>query len=187
MSPSCNPELQGFTRQWAALTSPSCNKFLQHHQQTAKGHSILSHKTRTTKSTALSTSIFRLGLNTATCYNASAHKGWHVLKTIIGRSCHKYHVCRDKSFVMMNTCLRKHLLSRQKYACHDKTLCFKSSSQNVLENFRIKMILKYTEPSLWPELHSQLAIKFKKTNDLHTWSCSWVPFKLILLVLTFYF
>ena len=34
-------------------------------------------------------------------------------RSIIGGSCHKYHFCRDKT----------RLLSRQKYACRDKTFC----------------------------------------------------------------
>ena len=48
---------------------------------------------------------------------------------VIDGSCHKYHFCSDKCFVMTNTCLLRQmpvfhnicLLSRQKYACHDKT------------------------------------------------------------------
>ena len=42
---------------------------------------------------------------------------------IIGGSCHKYHLCQDKSFVMTNVCCHGKicLLMWQKYACHDKT------------------------------------------------------------------
>ena len=36
-------------------------------------------------------------------------------QSIIGGSCHKYHFCRDKSFVATNTCL-----SRQNTSCRDK-------------------------------------------------------------------
>ena len=35
---------------------------------------------------------------------------------IMGRSCHKSHFCRDKNFVMTNTCLLW-----QTHVCHDKT------------------------------------------------------------------
>ena len=51
--------------------------------------------------------------------------------SITGGSCHKYHFCRNKSFVMTNTrslrqthvCRYKtHLLSRQKYACLNKSM-----------------------------------------------------------------
>ena len=38
------------------------------------------------------------------------------LRVIIGRSCHKYHFCRDKSLL-----LQTRLLSGQKYACRYKT------------------------------------------------------------------
>ena len=50
-----------------------------------------------------------------------------------GASCHKYHFCRDKRFVVTNTCLSrlkmssvatKACLSRQTYFCRDKTLVF---------------------------------------------------------------
>ena len=37
---------------------------------------------------------------------------------IVGGSCHKYHFCRDKTRVGRG---KTRLLSRQKYACHDKT------------------------------------------------------------------
>ena len=36
-----------------------------------------------------------------------------------GRSCHKYHFCRDKSFVGTNTCL-----SGQNYVYRDKIIVF---------------------------------------------------------------
>ena len=50
--------------------------------------------------------------------------------TITGGSCHKYHFCRDKSFVATNTCLSRQnpsfaatkvSLSREKYFCRDKS------------------------------------------------------------------
>ena len=52
-----------------------------------------------------------------------------LLSPITGRSCHKYHFCHAKTFVMTNMCLlqqthvcydKTRLLSRQKYACRDK-------------------------------------------------------------------
>ena len=57
-------------------------------------------------------------------------------KTIIGGSCHKYHFCRDKSFVAINTCLWRHtricldktrsfvcyFFPRQKYACRNEIM-----------------------------------------------------------------
>ena len=73
---------------------------------------------------------------------------------IIGGSCHKYHFCRDKRFATTNICRDKHnfvatkvchkyatqvchkynfcrdktrLLSRQKYACRDKTFATKKT------------------------------------------------------------
>ena len=39
----------------------------------------------------------------------------------IGGSCHKYHFCRDKSFVVF-VATKTRLLARPKYASHDKTL-----------------------------------------------------------------
>ena len=53
----------------------------------------------------------------------------YIFLTIIGRSCHRYHFCCDKSFVVTNTCLspqthvcgnKTRLLQQQKYACCDK-------------------------------------------------------------------
>ena len=55
------------------------------------------------------------------------------LYPVNGGSCHKNHFCRDVSFVATNTCLlrqtricrdKTRFLSRQKYACRDKTLFF---------------------------------------------------------------
>ena len=52
-----------------------------------------------------------------------------ILYRIIDGSCRKYHLCRDKSFVATDTCLfddivcrdKARPLSRQKYACREKT------------------------------------------------------------------
>ena len=58
------------------------------------------------------------------------------MATVTGGSCHKYHFCHDKSFVVKKDMFvvtklllwqifvtTKHLLSWQKYACRDKTFC----------------------------------------------------------------
>ena len=48
-------------------------------------------------------------------------------KNIIGGSCHKYHVCRDKHVCYDKT----RLLSRQKYACYDQTFVATNIQQTI--------------------------------------------------------
>ena len=46
---------------------------------------------------------------------------WRQCYCIIGESCPKYHSCRDKSFSKCFVATKDVFLSRQKYACRDKT------------------------------------------------------------------
>ena len=62
--------------------------------------------------------------------NEDYNSDMKILYRIIDGSCRKYHLCRDKGFVATDTCLsqqrvcrdKARLLSRQKYACREKTL-----------------------------------------------------------------
>ena len=52
----------------------------------------------------------------------SPGRWWISMRAIIGGSCHKYHFCRNKSFVATNTCLSRQYTSfvMTKYVCRDK-------------------------------------------------------------------
>ena len=74
--------------------------------------------------------------------------------TIIGRSCHKYHFCHDKRFVMTNMCLsrqicvcrNKHVFVATKYVfCRDRSfvatkVCL--SRQNFCRNKHVSLATK---------------------------------------------
>ena len=46
-------------------------------------------------------------------------------QSIISLSCHKYHFCRDKSFVATNTCLSRHKLEKIMFVATKQNFCHK--------------------------------------------------------------
>ena len=70
-------------------------------------------------------------------------KLWKKKECIIGRSCHKYHFCHDKTFVAADTCLPRQTLLKNMLAaiklcllfCCNKTFVMTNICQNNKHNF----------------------------------------------------
>ena len=78
---------------------------------------------------------------------------WKLL-VITGRSCHKYHFCRDKSFC--HFCCGKHvccdktrLLSQQKYACCDKRTFVTTKDMFCRDSFIMTKLCLSQQVLLW--------------------------------------